>query len=382
MANTSAPDCLDQIAHPKECRHVYGHDEAIEDFLATLKAGRLHHAWMLCGPRGIGKASLAYVIARFLLSQPAEHENTMFADALPALPQTLDTPLDHPVVARILAGSEPGLCVLRRPTDEKSGKIKTFITIDEVRKLRDFFAISASGNGRRVVIVDALDDMNVNAANAILKLLEEPPKNAIFLLVTHQVGRVLPTIRSRCRVMPLQPLKEKDLRRAFAAILPDTPFDDALINMAQGSVGRAAELAQGGGMAQYAKLLELMQDLPRIDRSKLKEITKAFSARGSTGTGAQFGQFLELIDYFLSRMALYTAAQKTQTATSKEANIFKRLSPDLRAAQKWATLQQEMGHRVRLAQGVNLDPEALALDLILKIEQTASQLQNRTQRAS
>jgi len=182
--------------HPRETAVLIGQEAAEREFLEARGAGRLHHAWLISGPRGVGKATLAWRIARFLLTTPVTADGRPDASAPPA---SLDSDWNAPVARRVLALSEPRLFLLRRPWDAKAERLRQEITVDEVRKLRSFFGLSVADGGRRVVIVDAADEMNVNAANALLKLLEEPPANTVILLVSHQPSRLLPTIRSRCR---------------------------------------------------------------------------------------------------------------------------------------------------------------------------------------
>ena len=175
-------DVIEGAKHPSEAAAVIGHQDAENLFVDALNEGRLHHAWMITGPKGIGKATFAWRLAKYLLCSPIREEGpSLFGDA-PEVIQTLDIDPDHPVLRRIHAGSEGRLSVVRRPYDAKRKVFKAQITIEEIRKLKSFFALSAADGGRRVVIIDAADDMNVNAANALLKVLEEPPQNTILLL--------------------------------------------------------------------------------------------------------------------------------------------------------------------------------------------------------
>ena len=198
MSDTDIPeaDRAPGAPHPRESQRVIGQDVAEAEFLDAYAADRVHHAWMISGPRGIGKATLAWRIARFLLATPVDDGGMLGA---PEPPKSLDIAPDNPTTKRLLALSEPRLFVLRRPWDAKTERIRTEITVDEVRKLKGFFALSSTDGGRRVVIVDAADELNVSAANALLKLLEEPPQDTVMLLIAHQPSRLLPTILSRCR---------------------------------------------------------------------------------------------------------------------------------------------------------------------------------------
>ncbi len=186
------PDRVPGFPHPRETLHVVGQDQPMADFVAAARSGRLHHAWLLTGPRGTGKATLAWAMARWLLADSDSDD--------------LSVPADHPVARRIAALSEPRLQAVRRPVDPKTARIRAEITVEEIRRLLSFFHLSAAEGGRRVAIIDAADEMNTAAANALLKLLEEPPKDVTLLLIAHQPARLLPTIRSRCRTLRLSPL--------------------------------------------------------------------------------------------------------------------------------------------------------------------------------
>ncbi|MFZ8943013.1 MAG: DNA polymerase III subunit delta', partial [Gemmobacter sp.] len=226
-AETPEADRLPGAPHPRETPVLYGHEGAEAEFLAALGRGRLHHGWLIAGPRGIGKATLAWRIARHLITTPEAAEGGLFG--APEPPRTLDPPAGHPALRRIAALSEPRLFLLRRPFDDKTGRLRTEIPIDEVRRLGGFFGMSAAVGGRRVVIVDAVDDLNAAAANAVLKLLEEPPAGAVMLLVAHQPARILPTIRSRCRMLRLGPLGPGPLGAAVGAALGDQMPDGAAL---------------------------------------------------------------------------------------------------------------------------------------------------------
>ncbi|TNF61069.1 MAG: DNA polymerase III subunit delta', partial [Rhodobacteraceae bacterium] len=195
------PDQAPGAPHPRETLRLLGQAQAEAEFLAAFATGRLHHGWLLTGPQGIGKATLAWRIARFLLATPDPQEDGLFG--APPPPASLDIAPDHPVARRMLARAEPGLAQVIRSLHPKTGKLRDVITVEDVRDLHRFFGLSATDGGRRVVIVDAADEMNPQAANALLKMLEEPPRRATLLLVAHQPSRLLATIRSRCRTLRL-----------------------------------------------------------------------------------------------------------------------------------------------------------------------------------
>ena len=226
--------------HPREAARLFGQAAAEAAFQEAARSGRLHHAWLLTGPRGVGKATLAYRIAHAVLTGRAD---------------ALDRD-GTPVARRIRAGSEPGLFVLRREWDDKKGRMPAVINVDQIRGsdapkggprgIAPFLHLSAPDGGRRVIIIDAADEMNVEAANALLKLLEEPPARTVLLLVAHQPWRLLPTIRSRCRELRLSPLASGDLAAALAQAGVEGDAD-ALAALSGGSPGEAVRLASGGG---------------------------------------------------------------------------------------------------------------------------------------
>ncbi|TSJ61506.1 DNA polymerase III subunit delta' [Starkeya sp. 3C] len=246
---------------PRENRRLIGHDEAQALVRAAWDAGRLPHALLLGGAEGVGKATLAYAIARFVLS----------GGAAPAHSITVDP--DHPAARQVTALSHPDLLVLRR-TPSDSGKLPATIPAETVRRVRSFFGSTAALGGWRVCIVDTLDEMNVQGANALLKTLEEPPARALFLLVSHAPGRLLPTIRSRCRMVNLRPLTGEQVVEALANLAPTMPdldrdrFAEAA-DASGGSVREALALLSGDGLAVRNATNVLLEGLPDIDPKAL-----------------------------------------------------------------------------------------------------------------
>jgi DNA polymerase III subunit delta' len=365
MAEVPEPDRVEGAPHPRDTRHLYGQGSAEGAFLDAHAQGRLHHGWLLTGPRGVGKATLAWRIARFLLAE--EPGGGLFGPH-----ETLDIDPDHPVARRIAAGAEPGLLPIRRGLNEKTGKLQSQITVDEVRKLRGFFGMSAAEGGRRVVIVDAADEMNPNAANALLKLLEEPPPGALLLLVAHQPSRLLPTIRSRCRELRLQSLDANAMAAALEQATGDAGDAEALAELSGGSVGEAVRLMAGGGDALYAQVLDILAALPRLPRPELRKLADSMTGREAE---TRFDLIVRLFDLALARMARAGATGQPQPeAAPGEAAVLARLSPNVRAARVWAEQAAELGARARAAKAVNLDPGALVLDMFLRLESAAKRI--------
>lgn len=365
------PDRVTGAPHPRETLTLIGHQKSEAAFLDAYRAGKLHHGWMITGPLGLGKATLAWKIARFLLATP-EDDGGMFA---PVPPQTLDIPADHPVSHRLAALSEPRLFLLRRAWDDTARKLKSMITVDEVRKLKSYFSLSSADGGRRVAIIDAVDEMNTAAANALLKLLEEPPPNVTLLLISHQPSKLLPTIRSRCRELRLAPLGADDMATALAAT-DDAPANPVpLAELSGGSVGEAIRIMNLDGLKIYAGLISLFATLPRLDRSRAQTLAEMGAGRGNE---EKFDLLLMLIDLFLGRLARAgTLGYCPPEAAPGEAELIARLSPNPDAARHWADLAQGLANRARRGRAVNLDPAALLMDMVLQIDQTAGMLAQR-----
>lgn len=365
------PDRQDGAPHPRETLRLFGQDHAEAQFLAAFQTGRLPHGWLLTGPEGIGKASFAWRAARFLLATPLDQTDGLFG--APPPPDTLDIAQDHPVVPRLRALSEPGLCLIRRGPRPDGKALSDVIRIDEVRRLKGFFQMSAGGNGRRVVIVDCADEMNPSAANALLKELEEPPADAVLFLIAHRPSGLLPTIRSRCRVLRFQPLAPDDLRAALAqAGLPPPPEMQGLAELAGGSVGAAVRLLSQDGLTLYADLLRLLQSLPRLDRPLALQLAEA---TGGKQGDDRFTMTLNLLDTALARLARRgTSGIALPEIMGGEDALLARLSPGPVAARGWADLAASLTQRARRGRAVNLDPAALTFDMFLELDKMASAL--------
>jgi DNA polymerase-3 subunit delta' len=278
----SDSDRIEGFAHPRETHALWGQDDALARAARAIRSGRPPSAWLIIGAPGIGKATLAYRIARYLLAYGATDAGA--AD--------LSVPEDHTAARQISAQAHPGLLVLKRAINPKTGKLMSVLSVDEIRKLAGFFGMTSGAGGWRVAIVDTADDMNDNAANALLKMLEEPPANAMLLLLSHAPGRLLPTIRSRCQRLELRPLDDAMLEKMLSRELPEMGAGEraSLARVSGGSIGAALTLATGDGAALAQEADRLIDNAREPDLLALLGLgEKLFRMRDGL---EQFGEFL------------------------------------------------------------------------------------------
>ena len=284
------------IPHPRETTALFGHADAEQTLLDAYRSGQIPHAWLIGGEPGIGKATLAYRLARFVLAHPNP--------AAPAVQKakSLEVAPDHPAARRVASQSHSDLLVLERTLNDK-GKLRQDIVVDDVRRSVSFFGSTAGEGGWRLAIVDSVDELNRYGANALLKVVEEPPPRALLLLVTHAPGRIIPTIRSRCRQLMLRPLAATEVAKAAATALgdsADTAEIKAAAAAADGSVARALMFLEGPALELRQQVLGLLDGLPQLDQRALHGLGDKLS-----GTEAEtLTAFMDTVNAWLSaRMA-------------------------------------------------------------------------------
>lgn len=290
-AKSSEPEIA--VSAPRETTALFGHHDAEQTLLSAYRSGRIPHAWLIGGGQGIGKATLAYRMARFVLAHPdPAAQSVQGAD-------NLHVDQDHPVARQVANGSHGGLLTLERTANEK-GTMRTVITVDESRETIGFFgSTAASVGGWRVCVVDTVDELNANASNALLKILEEPPARSLFLLLSHAPARVLATIQSRCRKLSLRSLEIGDVIEAAAGAAGLNPRDPALAeaaDVAEGSVARALTLLGGQSLGLQQRTLDLLNRLPQLDQRALHALGDALPLNDRAGLRA----FVDTIDRWLT----------------------------------------------------------------------------------
>ena len=322
---------------PENTYGLVGHEAAEAVLAAAWRSGRLAHGWLFTGSEGVGKATLAFRFARAILS------GAMDAPAMPALPgltepaageRLPDVGPDDAAARRIAAGAHPGLKAIRRSVNPDTGRMRGEIVVGDVRDAMKFLNRTAADGGWRIVIVDPVDEMNRNAANALLKSLEEPPDKCLFLLINHVSGKVLPTIRSRCRVLALPALGPEALRAALAAAAPDlaSRADDAVLDLAAGSPGRAIRLLDADAGALDAQIGAILEAPEEAGGLKALDLAEQVARAGAAVAFRTVGDLL-------ARRSAILAREAGQAATRDAA----------------AALWFEIAERFREAELLNLD---------------------------
>ncbi|MFL6727141.1 MAG: DNA polymerase III subunit delta' [Sphingomicrobium sp.] len=271
---------------------IVGQDRSVNQFASAWASRKLHHAWLLAGPRGVGKASFAHAAARRVLADAAGPPSD-----LPGI----ESDDGHPMVKLVEAGSHPDMRRLERLTNETTGNLARNVSVDQVRGLAELFELSPAMSPWRVAVIDSVDDLETSGANALLKMLEEPPANTLFFLVSHAPGRLLPTIRSRCRRLDFGKLDDDAMTSILARRAPDlgAPERQRIIAMSFGSVGRALAFAELGLAKLEDSALAILRqgDPTNARRSELA------TELGKKGAADRYAAFLDLAPSLIAREA-------------------------------------------------------------------------------
>lgn len=347
---------------PRDNSVLFGHEQAVKTLFEAWRSGKLHHAWLLSGPRGIGKATLVYQFARFVLADGSSEGGG--GGPLFVAP-------DHPIFRRVASGGHADFMAIERGINEKTGKRRSEIVVDDVRRVGRLVSLTPGEGLWRVVIVDGAEDMNRNAANAILKYLEEPPPQTLFLLVSHAPARLLPTVRSRCRSLTMRPLTEamvNDLIASQIAPQLDPQEREILTSISEGSPGRALALAEQGGVELYEKLIGILSDLPNLDIRAVHGL----GDRVARKDGAEaFRTLSDLLVWWLNHLVCDGAKSTQRRGISEREDALRRRLLAKGDLEHWAAVWEKLSRLFARAEAVNLDPKHVILNAFTALQQAA-----------
>lgn len=336
-------DRIDGLPDPAENFDLIGHGDTLNFLAKHFASGRMHHAWLLSGPKGIGKATTAFRFAGHVFRHGGDDQIN---------PEFQKTEAGDVVESRVSKGGHPNLLYLSRPWDQKTKKFKTMLTVDEIRQTQRFFGMTAGESGWRVCIIDAADDMNANAANALLKILEEPPAKTLFLVISHAAGRLLPTIRSRCQILQMKPLSAEQvlgIAERFGALEGVAPPDQQLVGrLSGGSVRRALVLLNLDGISLFKQIEEICKNPANPDWTQIHALATQLAPRAQD----------EKYRLFLDLMYNYMHEQVTSNG-------------ELKALAGWAELWEKTTHAATLADDYNLDRKQTILSLFKNMAMAA-----------
>ena len=348
------------VLAPRENPDLLGHENTERELRRLAEGGRLPHALLLTGPRGIGKATLAFRLARFLLAQPGDR-----ADGGLAVDPASNT------FRRVASGGHADLLTVERAYDPRRRRRRSDIVVEDVREISSFMRLTAAEEGWRIVIVDGAEEMNRNAANALLKILEEPPRRALLLLVSHTPGQLLPTIRSRCRRCPLAALPQPLVLGLLGRYRPEleSPGAEVLARLAEGSIGRAIELGDAGGLALYRSMLDMLTQIPRLDIPALHAFADKL-ARPDAEDAYRASE--ALLSQFLARMVIKSVggALAGHDLLPEEEEVMRPLAARADPP-RWAALRDKIDRDFANTDQLNLDRKQAILGAFFAVEELA-----------
>jgi len=357
-------DAPPAVPAPRANPDLIGHEGAEAELRRLVDAGRLPHAILLSGPRGVGKATLAFRLARFLLANGD-------LPSVPAGEGGLAINPDSGVFRRVSAGGHADLLTVERAYDPRRRRLRGEIVVDDTREITSFFRLTAAEGGWRIVIIDGAEEMNRNAANALLKVLEDPPRHALLLVISHGPGRLLPTIRSRCRLLVLTPLTSTVVEQLLQRHRPTLAQSEieALAALSDGSIGRALELADADGLTLYRSMLEILSQTQPIDVVRLHAFADQLARADAEDAYRISG---ELLLRLLARLAARSVGRGSngQEFVAGEDDAIRCLAVRAGAAH-WAALRENIQNVFASTDDLNLDRKQAILGAFFAIEELA-----------
>ncbi|MCB9995677.1 MAG: DNA polymerase III subunit delta' [Rhodospirillales bacterium] len=349
---TAAVSGLQPPRQMSECR---GHDRAEKSLLEMIDKDCLPHALIFSGPKGIGKSTMAFRLARYLLKNGHgdSADGGLFGDDLPKEAVTsLAINPDDPIFWKVASGGHPDLLTIERLFDEKKGRFKDTVEVNEIRRITPFMRMTASQGGWRIVIVDDADTMNRNAQNAILKILEEPPPNALLILVCHRLGAMIPTIRSRARVVPFNALEHDDFVSLVGkehGTLPQSDMD-VLYNISGGSVGQGLHIADEGGLEAVEKITALLYGWPHWQWSQIHILAENLGRKGQEDSLQAFQDVLMWMVNSLLRAKARNEVPQSPLNNDATQKLLAHYS-----LQQWIEITSQLQEHFDMVTGASLD---------------------------
>jgi DNA polymerase III subunit delta' len=337
---------------PKTATRLFGHEEAQQLLIRDMVSGKMPHGWIFSGGEGIGKATLAYRFARALLAGKT----------------TLDMSGDDPVFRRVAAGSHTDMLVIEPLHDPKKDEKNQIIPVEQVRAIGEFLSLTPGESERRVVLIDPADALNNNSANAILKILEEPPPQAVIILISHNSGRLLPTIRSRCRLLKLKPLEDEQFSHVMRQIAPgnSAEYIQTLGVLSNDAPGVGVVLHEKKAVERYSQLIDLLMGLPTFDSQKLHAFADQI---GSGSVHSNWQLFTRLMLCVLSRATKMSVGSVVNPVSDEEGALLAKLAAFYPAA-VWAAKWQQAMDQFLLAERLHLDYKQVVITYIHSLTTT------------
>ena len=356
------------LLRPQDNPELFGHHEAERHILSAIHGRRLPHAWLISGCTGIGKATLGYRFARYLLA--GRDRTTM-------VPDSLFLEADHRVFQGVRRGSYPDLLIVERGLDPRSQRLRHEISIDDIRTVQDFFNYTVAKDGWRVVLIDGVDLLNHHGQNALLKVLEEPPLHSILLLISSRPGRVLSTVRSRCRSVVLRPLTYhlvvQLLGRFYSSLEDDEKHGFAIL--AEGSIGRALTLVKAEGTRIFGQLMEIFDSLPRFDWNIAYRFVEQTLRRDNNAEN--FMVVRDMMLWWLARLACVEHGVAVNDASILACDVgIERIAKHHYGVESWADVWASVHKLLTQAEQVSLDRQQAILTALTMIKTAASQSQS------
>ena len=313
---------IDDLPPPCDSLHLFAHQDILRSLVQSYKTNRLHHAILLCGPQGIGKSTLAFHFARHILAHPDPEQAP--SDVAPS-----EWP--NSIISQVSQSVHPQLLHLTRAWDEKTKKFKTQLSVDDIRKAQGFYQLTSGDGGFRITIIDSADDMNTNAANALLKILEEPPQRSLFIVIAHAPGSLLPTIRSRCQRLDIPPLSQELVVDALSSISPTLEIErhQQSARLSAGSVRRALEVGRGDVLDYFAKFESLMTSNAKGDSTDWNGIHDLSDSLSGQGNESDYKLFCELVMEWLRHNVREQSSQSNSSSLVIWAELWEKLQSSI-----------------------------------------------------